>query len=176
MQRVTLFFILIGIQVCTSTTFAQVSQQEWVSIYNGPGNNYDEAHSIAVDDSGNVYLTGFSLGTGYDYATIKDNSLGSERWVQRYHGLGMDTDWANSLAIDGSDNVSVTGRSIGNGANYDYAAIKNSQTPANIYQTTTELPDKYSLLQNYPNPFNPTTKISWQSPVSSHQLLKVYDV
>ena len=32
------------------------------------------------------------------------------------------------------------------------------------------------LYQNYPNPFNPSTKISWQSPVSSHQTLKIYDV
>ena len=34
----------------------------------------------------------------------------------------------------------------------------------------------YNLSQNYPNPFNPSTKISWQSPVSAHQTLKVYDV
>jgi len=32
------------------------------------------------------------------------------------------------------------------------------------------------LSQNYPNPFNPTTKISWQSPVSSCQTLIVYDL
>jgi len=36
--------------------------------------------------------------------------------------------------------------------------------------------EHYSLLQNYPNPFNPSTKISWQSPVGSHQTLKVFDV
>jgi len=36
--------------------------------------------------------------------------------------------------------------------------------------------DKYTLEQNYPNPFNPTTRISWQSPVSSRQVLKVFDV
>src|SRR3989339_1262823 len=34
----------------------------------------------------------------------------------------------------------------------------------------------FKLYQNYPNPFNPSTKISWQSPVSSWQSLKVYDV
>jgi hypothetical protein len=32
------------------------------------------------------------------------------------------------------------------------------------------------LSQNYPNPFNPTTKISWHSPVSSHQTLIVCDL
>jgi hypothetical protein len=39
-----------------------------------------------------------------------------------------------------------------------------------------KIPTTYELAQNYPNPFNPTTVISWQSPVSSHQTLKVYDV
>ena len=34
----------------------------------------------------------------------------------------------------------------------------------------------FSLSQNYPNPFNPSTKISWQSPISGWQTLKVYDV
>ena len=34
----------------------------------------------------------------------------------------------------------------------------------------------FKLYDNFPNPFNPTTKISWRSPVSSQQSLKVYDV
>jgi hypothetical protein len=37
-------------------------------------------------------------------------------------------------------------------------------------------PLKFLLEQNYPNPFNPTTKISWQSPVDSRQILKIYDI
>jgi hypothetical protein len=34
----------------------------------------------------------------------------------------------------------------------------------------------FKLYQNYPNPFNPSTKISWQSPFSGYQSLKIFDV
>ncbi|MBK7632004.1 MAG: T9SS type A sorting domain-containing protein [Ignavibacteriales bacterium] len=40
----------------------------------------------------------------------------------------------------------------------------------------TPIPTEFALFQNYPNPFNPSTKIGWQSPVSGHQTLKIYDV
>ncbi len=48
--------------------------------------------------------------------------------------------------------------------------------------TSVEIPDNkiiadnFELHQNYPNPFNPSTIISWQTSISSHQSLKVYDV
>jgi protocatechuate 3,4-dioxygenase beta subunit len=41
---------------------------------------------------------------------------------------------------------------------------------------TKVVPDKFELSQNYPNPFNPSTTISWQSPVSGFQTLKVYNI
>lgn len=34
----------------------------------------------------------------------------------------------------------------------------------------------FQLEQNYPNPFNPTTSISWQTPFSGIQTIKVYDI
>ena len=38
------------------------------------------------------------------------------------------------------------------------------------------LPKNFTLSQNYPNPFNPSAKISWQTPASGWQTLKIYDV
>lgn len=37
-------------------------------------------------------------------------------------------------------------------------------------------PYEFALYQNYPNPFNPSTRISWQSPISGRQTLKIYDI
>jgi len=39
-----------------------------------------------------------------------------------------------------------------------------------------QIPSEFSLEQNYPNPFNPSTRISWQSSVGSHQTLKIFDL
>jgi hypothetical protein len=45
-----------------------------------------------------------------------------------------------------------------------------------IVEAEITTPFEFELSQNYPNPFNPSTKISWQSPVSSWQTLKIYDL
>ncbi|MGB8658078.1 MAG: SBBP repeat-containing protein [Candidatus Zixiibacteriota bacterium] len=98
----------------------------WVRRYNGPGNSSDGASAIAVDGSGNVYVTGGSYGSGTDkdYATIKYYPNGDTAWVRRYNGPGNSSDGASAMAVDGSGNVYVTGFSYGDGAGADYATIK----------------------------------------------------
>src|SRR5574341_939028 len=99
----------------------------WVRVHNGLGNGYDEAKALAVDDSGNVYVTGRSLGSiGLDnFCTLKYNSWGDSLWDRSYNGLGNDIDVATSIAVDNSGNVYVTGYTW-NGGSDDYTTIKYS--------------------------------------------------
>lgn len=100
--------------------------QQWVARYNGTGNGIDTATALAVDSSGNIYVTGYSSGSGSgnDYATIKYNTDGTQLWAARYNGPGNGEDIANALAIDGSGNIYVTGTSFGLHTDSDYATIK----------------------------------------------------
>jgi hypothetical protein len=70
-----------------------------------------------VDGSGNVYVTGYSLGSGTngDYATIKYDPDGNQVWVAHYNGPASGDDQACAIAVDGSENVYVTGYGLGSG-------------------------------------------------------------
>lgn len=107
----------------------------WTRRYNGPRNAKDVAYSIALDDSGYVYVTGESEGSTSthgifeDYTTIKYDADGSLKWIARYNGPAGDYDKANSIDVDTTGNVYVTGVSDGGSSgsgspHFDYATIK----------------------------------------------------
>ena len=101
--------------------------QEWEARYDGPASGADGGHRLAVDQAGNVYVTGESAGvnTFDDYATIKYDSSGHQLWEARYNGLGNGYDRAYALVIDGEGNVYVTGASQGYiESHLDYLTVK----------------------------------------------------
>lgn len=106
--------------------YNSVGTQLWAARYNGGSQTYDEAYVVKVDNSGNVYVTGASESTGSfsDYTTIKYDSTGKEVWVVKYNGPGDFKDIPASMVIDNTGNLYVTGKSFGNGTDYDYATIK----------------------------------------------------
>ncbi len=86
--------------------------------YNGPGNGFDAATSVAVSPGrAMVFVTGQSKNrtTGYDYATVAYSSAaGRQLWASRYHGYD-----ATSVAVSpAGTTVFVTGLS-----GYDYATV-----------------------------------------------------
>jgi hypothetical protein len=101
----------------------------WTRRYNGPGDDWDVPSAMVVDESGSVYITGYSSQTPYpdrnnDFATIGYDSSGSLLWIARYDGPASDEDEAQAIAVDGYGNVYVTGESQGVGTDIDYATIR----------------------------------------------------
>jgi len=108
--------------------YNSAGQQQWLADFSGGNNTANFASAIALDSSGNVYVTGMGCGYGNDsdYATVKYNSAGEQQWVARYDGPGHNLDTAMAIAVDPSGNVYVTGRSTGSGTDYDCATVKYS--------------------------------------------------
>jgi len=125
---IVISLLLLAGSILPTSLFADVVIEEWVARYNGPGNFYDYGQAIAVDNSGNVYVTGYSygIGTRQDYATVKYAPDGTQLWVARYNGPGNSYDYVQAIAVDSSGNVYVTGRSMGSATvhDYDYATVK----------------------------------------------------
>ena len=107
----------------------------WVRRYNGTGNSWDKPSAVAIDGSGNVYVTGVSVGSGTnaDFVTVKYDKNGNELWVMRYNGPGDSIDMAQSIALDGSGNVYVTGTSISSKTYFDFATIKYDKNGKEVW-------------------------------------------
>lgn len=109
--------------------------EQWSAIYNGPAESDDEPSALAIDNKGNVYVTGFSIGIGtdLDYATVKYNSAGVKQWVARYNGAAGRQDFANAIAVDKEGNICVTGGSWGGSSGYDFVTIKYNPDGVQIW-------------------------------------------
>lgn len=115
--------------------YNSAGDQQWVARYNGPGNYIDYAVSIAVDASGNVFVSGYSTGinTDYDFTTIKYSSSGIQLWVQRYSSSGNLGDQVKSMAIDAAGNIYITGSSYETGESSNFTTIKYNSAGTQIW-------------------------------------------
>ncbi len=103
-----------------------VVTRDWVARYDGSASGDDRSAAVAVDNSGNVYVTGYSTGSvsGTDYATAKYASDGTVLWTKSYNGSANGSDEAVAVAVDNQGNVYVTGLSEGVDTGNDYLTIK----------------------------------------------------
>lgn len=111
--------------------YDNAGNEVWVRSYDSPYQLDDLARAIAVDASGNVYVTGFSYGQSTyanppDYLTLKYDSNGNLLWDIRYNGPeSYSVDNASAIKVDNSGNIYVTGQSAGYGTTIKYDSNGN---------------------------------------------------
>jgi hypothetical protein len=90
-------------------------QQAWVARYNnGIANGTNQAVKIALDNTGNIYVTGFSQNSlsNLGYVTLKYAPTGKQLWASRYDATNYPTATPSGLVLDSSNNVVATGNAL----------------------------------------------------------------
>ncbi|MBS1519166.1 MAG: SBBP repeat-containing protein [Bacteroidetes bacterium] len=123
---------VVGYSISTSNTghdfrtvkYDSAGNLKWTRQYDYLAHGHDEANDVAVDNSGNVYVTGKGTGfVGTQFATIKYNSAGDSIWSNIYFYIGSGN-IARAIMVDTLGGVYVTGESTGLQSNDDFATIK----------------------------------------------------
>src|ERR1035437_180226 len=111
---------------CLTICYSGSGVPLWTNRYDGPSNGNDVPSAVAVDGVGNIFITGYSVGSGgaQDYLTLAFTGTGVPLWTNRYRSPGYAFDQATALAVDDLGNVFVTG-SAGT-TNWDYTTIAYS--------------------------------------------------
>jgi hypothetical protein len=110
----------------------------WTSTYNSPNNSFpdDWGRGIAVDDNGNVYVTGAEsrgdLAQGVNIWTRKYDPDGYEVWTSTYNSPNNMDDWGSGIAVDSAGNVYVTGHEARTDLGQEDIAVDSS---GNVYVT-----------------------------------------
>ncbi len=112
-----------------------------------------------------------SIGFDLNYAQDADFDPATD---SLYLAAYINSEGANLLSVNITTGAAKLVSSLGSDVEITAFGI-NYHNPVSV-KSESVVVNEFSLSQNYPNPFNPNTKISWQSPVGSHQTLKIYDI
>lgn len=98
--------------------------QQWVRTKT----DFDSASALAVDGSGNVFVTGqagVSLSAeSVDYATLKYSTEGTLQWAKTFSGRGSNMDYATDIAVDASGAAYTTGAAYRRRTGTDFTTVK----------------------------------------------------
>jgi hypothetical protein len=109
----------------------------WTRRYNGRGD--EKAYAIAVDQAGNVYVTGSSVppdSLTMSCLTVKYSPDGRQEWAVWYDGSVQSWNEAYSIAVDGAGSAYIAGFTMAYGSLDDWMTAKYSADGAQQWACT----------------------------------------
>ena len=112
----------------------------------------------------NNFITGLSQCEGVDFFSNGNILIGNglTHSVKMYDSNGV---YIEDFIPNGSGGLMTPN-----------AVVIRKRSPVSVDNESSINNFDFNLNQNYPNPFNPSTKMSWQSPMSGRQTLKIFDI
>lgn len=98
----------------------------WEASFNGPINGGDYSNALAIDNAGNIYVTGrVDYGTtSADIVTIKYNSAGVQQWFAVFNGTANLFDEGKTIKVLSDGSVIIGGKTASTGVGSDFITIK----------------------------------------------------
>jgi hypothetical protein len=117
--------------------------QQWLVRYDGQMHGNDVPAALAVDQGGNIIVTGVvqNLTSGQDWATVKYDSSGAVIWTNVYNGSNNGSDSATCLGLGPGGDVFVGGSSEGLGTGQDFQIVKYDGWGAQLWSARYDGPD-----------------------------------
>lgn len=139
---------------------------------------------IDADGLPDFYVAGGFSGSVFDVEYVGGDI--TDPFSYEFFTIFADTNTTDAIAparlligndMDGDDKEELVIVSFANADTRPTVFIIESQfIISSVEQTSTTIPESFSLGQNYPNPFNPETSIAYNLPDGGIVTLKVYDL
>ncbi|OFX40276.1 MAG: hypothetical protein A2X08_05850 [Bacteroidetes bacterium GWA2_32_17] len=131
----------------TTIKYNSSGTQQWIQTFNDSLDGDDEASAMAIDTSGNIYVSGyiFTEIDSADYYTMKYDASGNVIWTIHNDSKNHLNDKVTNITIDNNQDIIVTGESEISFGTYEYYTIKyiekdiitptdyNGETPVNSF-------------------------------------------
>ncbi|MEN9582479.1 MAG: hypothetical protein RL641_433 [Candidatus Parcubacteria bacterium] len=123
-------------------TYKTDGTQVGVERITGVGVGSDKALAITKDNSGNIFLTGYTEdGSNKNIQTVKINPTIGLEWIKIFDGDGLE-DVAQTMGIDVNGNIIVSGYTKKTNGGYDFITIKYDPSGNELWQRRYSAPDE----------------------------------
>lgn len=160
----------------TTIKYGPDGERRWVSTYNGPGNGLDRPTDILADESGGLYIGGWTEGgeAGDELLVLRYGADGAREWTLREPSPEGDNR-ARALETDSSGNLFVAGRTGTLAASQ--IRLSKFAPPGSV---SSERPHPSSrtvdLSAAYPNPFSSSVSMELTTGAPVQTRIRVFDI